>query len=83
VACRAGTATNGGQGVMWLASLWCRLFGRTCSVVRPASKDIIEEMRAHSKKVEAETTAIREGRGEIIEGVFLPRVNKEHHRNAH
>jgi hypothetical protein len=69
--------------VMWLASLWCRLFGRSCSTARPASKDIIAEMREHSRKVEAETTAIREGRGDIIEGVFFPpRVNKEHTPNV-
>ena len=69
---------------MWLASLWCRLFGKSCSVVRPASRDIIAEMQEHSRKAEAETDrdpgrARRVHRGRVLSA----QGNKEHNRNAH
>lgn len=62
----AGAQTAGGEDVIRLINiLCCRLLGRRCSAVRPASRDLINGMQSHAAQAEARSVEIRRRREDI------------------
>ena len=49
----------------WLDLVLCRFLGRRCSLRRPASRDLIAEMRSQARRAEAQTIERRRQREDI------------------
>ena len=48
-----------------ICSLICRLFGKHCSLERPSSRDLIQEMKQEQRRVEVKTYELRKERENI------------------
>jgi len=51
--------------------LMCRFTGRACSTKRPASRDLVSEMKSRSDRVTTETYEIKRHRHRVETGDFL------------
>ena len=45
--------------IQFFATLACRVFGRGCSMSRPASRDLVHQMQEQTRRGEAELLEIR------------------------
>lgn len=65
---RGAQAAGGGEMTALLRDLFCRAFGR-CTSASPTTKRLVQDMRIHARKADAETIDIRRKRESIADAL--------------